>query len=359
MVEFSKILKKIKPEAERPEPDIEQKSHVDLSGKARQQEGFGQQAKKPAISPRPSMERATPGAEIDASRIYEKMFALSKVLFFPGVDYNKVDTSLIVAAVAEAAGAVATGDERLTELALTYIIENEQYYLLQHSVNVCVISLQIGVGAGYEMGRLIELGIAAFLHDIGMTQFQNMANLSRRLTHEEYAEIKKHVEVGDSLLKKIHGSLGDTVLAAQNEIHERLDGSGYPAGKRNINEYARIIAIADAFESMIHPRPFRQRYSIMDVYKRIFGQKDKYDQAFIKILVDRVGFFPNGSFVQLNTKEVAKVVRQNPKSPLRPVVRVQVAEDGRQLYEDEIKEIDLSKYPTIHAKKCFLEETQK
>ena len=96
----------------------------------------------------------------------------------------------------------------------------------------------------------------------------------------------------------------------------------------------------------------------MDVYKKIFEQKTKYDQNFIKILVDRVGFFPNGSFVQLNTKEVGKVIRQNPRSPLRPVVKIAYGDDWHQLYEDEVKEVNLIKYPTIHVKKCFLEESQ-
>jgi HD-GYP domain-containing protein (c-di-GMP phosphodiesterase class II) len=291
--------------------------------------------------------------------IYEKMFVLSKALFSPGIDYAHVNTRSIVTTVAEVAGAIAAGDEKLIELALMYIVKEEEFYLDQHSVNVCIISLLIGAGANYEMGRLIELGIAAFLHDIGMTQFEDMASLTRKLTQKEYDAIKQHVQVGDAILKKINHGLSDTIIAAQFEIHERLDGSGYPAGKKSIHDYARIVAVADAFESMIHPRPFRPRHSIMDVYKRIFDAKTKYDQNFIKILVDRVGFFPNGSFVQLNTKEVGKVVRQNPRSPLRPIVRIIFAEDGQKLYEEDIKEVNLIKYPTIYVKKCFLEESEK
>ncbi len=295
----------------------------------------------------------------DSSMLYEKLFKLAKNVFSKGVDYSEVDTSPIVSVIAEVAGAIAAGDEKLVELALVYILKEEEYYLHQHSVNVCVISLKIGSGAGFEMGRLVELGLAAFFHDIGMTQFEDMVNMSRKLTDREYEEIKSHVSVGDVILKKINHGLSDTIIAAHNEIHERLDGSGYPFGKKSIHDYARIIAVADAFESMIHPRPFRPRYSIMDVYKRIFEQKNKYDQTFIKILVDRVGFFPNGSFVQLNTREVGKVVAQNPRSPLRPVVKILYSEDGHQLYEEETKDLNLTKYPTIHVKKCFLEESDR
>ena len=297
--------------------------------------------------------------DAEARVIYEKIFALSKALFSLGTDYAHVNTRSIVTTVAEVAGAITAGDEKLVELALMYIIKEEKYYLNQHCVNVCIISLLVGAGANYDMGRLIELGIAAFLHDIGMTQFEDMANLERKLTQEEYDEIKKHVQAGDAILKKIDHGLSDTIIAAQIEIHERLDGTGYPSGKRALHDYARIIAVADAFESMIHPRPFRPRYSITDVYKKIFDAKSKYDHNFIKILVDRIGFFPDGSFVQLNTKEVGKVVRQNPHSPLRPIVRIVYAEDGQNLYEEDTKEVNLIKYPTIYVKKCFLEESEK
>jgi hypothetical protein len=109
---------------------------------------------------------------------------------------------------------------------------------------------------------------------------------------------------------------------------------------------------------MIHPRPFRPRYSIMDVYKRIFDVKNKYDQTFIKALVNAIGFFPNGTFVQLNTKEIGRVIAQNSKSPLRPVVRLVLNEGGEHFYEEEVKEINLVKFPTLHIIKCFLEDAQ-
>lgn len=296
---------------------------------------------------------------VDAHASYEKIFLLSKYLFSSGVDYEKVDIRPVVTTVTEIAGAIAAGDEKLVELALTYIVREEGFYLNQHAVNVCILSLLIAAGAHFEMCRLIDLGVTAFLHDIGMTQFKDTVNLARKLTQKEYDEIKKHVQVGDMILRKIRYGLNDTIIAAQAEIHERLDGTGYPLGKKSLHDYARIIAVADAFESMIHPRSFRPRYSIRDVYKEIFDAKAKYDQNFIKILVERVGFFPNGFFVQLNTKEVGKVVRQNPRSPLRPIVRIVYAEDVQKPHEGDSKEIDLMKYPTIYVKKCFLEESEK
>jgi len=291
--------------------------------------------------------------------LYEKMMDTARALFKKDMVYEEVDTQQIVGTIAEAASAISAGDERLIEMAITYIVKDEDSYLYQHSVNVSILSLAIGFELDHDMGKLIELGLAAFLHDIGMVSYEDMVKVPRKLSQREYDEIKKHVEVGDAILKKINHGLGDTILTVQREIHERLDGSGYPAGKKIIHDYARIISLADAFESMIHPRPFRLNYSIMEVYKRIFDAKNKYDQKIIKALVDKIGFFPNGSYVELNTKEVGRVIRQSLRSPLRPFVRIIYGVDGERLDEGKVKEANLLKFPTIHVKKCFLEDSEK
>ena len=75
----------------------------------------------------------------------------------------------------------------------------------------------------------------------------------------------------------------------------------------------------------------------------------------MKVMVDKLGFFPNGTYVQLNTKEVGRVIAQNTKSPLRPVVKIVHSVDGQKIEESSAKEVNLTKYPTIHIKKCFLE----
>ena len=383
-MEFSKILKKyqlkepdkapLAPEIKAPgyvKPPLKEKPKAEeLIKNAPQEETAegsiiqrqAQQEADLAVQAAPSQPRDTVIVETfleDTSPLYEKMVDTAKMLFRKDTVYENVDTRQIVSTIAEAVSAISAGDEKLIELAITYIMKDEDSYLYQHSANVCVISIAMGFGLNYEIGKLIELGLAAFLHDIGMAGFEDMVKVPRKLSQKEYDEIKKHVETGDRILKKIDHGLSDTIITVQYEIHERLDGSGYPLGKKIIHDYAKIIALADAFESMIHPRPFRPNYSIMEVYKRIFDAKNKYDQKVIKALVDKIGFFPNGSYVQLNTKEIGRVIRQSPRSPLRPLVRIVYGVDGERLDESKVKEANLLKFPTIHVKKCFLEDSEK
>lgn len=373
MVEFSRIAKKVRrpedeagvkketPQAKQPVNDALPEAGEEYRFSAAIRPLFTK-SKEPLPAPAlkadvPKKATVSSGASVldDPLFFYQKMVALAKAVLKHGVNYEEFDSKPLVDIVAEAAARVGSDDDKLVELAVTHIIKEEESYLFQHVVNVCILSLLIGKGLNYEKDKMIELGLSAFLHDIGMTAYENMVQLPRRLTPQEYEEIKNHVQAGDRILRSINPGLSETILIAQSEIHERLDGSGYPTGKRDIHDYARIIALVDAFESLIHPRPFRPSHSLMEVYKRIFDAKNKYDQNFIKVMIDRIGFFPTGSYVQLNTREVGRVILQNPKSPLRPVVKIVMNVDGRKMDEAGVKEFDLTKYPTIHIKKCFLE----
>jgi len=311
-----------------------------------------------AEEPLPPAE-AEPGHSLalsEAQTLYNRMMDAIRHLLDESAEPQQLDIRVLTPLLSEAIAAIGLGDERLIEYAVTYLLKDESSYLPQHSVNVAILSLMIGHGVGYDTDKMMELGLTAFLHDIGMVACRDLASVPRPLTAKEFEKIKQHVDAGQKILREIAPSVSEAVLAAQYEIHERLDGSGYPKGRRSLHEYAKIIALVDSFESMIHPRPFRPRSSIMEVYKNIFAAKQKYDPIFIKVLVDRLGFFPNGSFIQLNTKEVGRVIAQNPRSPLRPVVQILFNESGKRLDDVDVMDVSLVKYPTLHVAKCFLEE---
>ena len=104
---------------------------------------------------------------------------------------------------------------------------------------------------------IIEL--AGLLHDIGMIGVaEDILNKTQRLTDEEFEEIKKHVQHSVKILEDIK-QLYDVVEIIKYH-HEHYDGNGYPYGKKGdeIPLGSRIIAIADAYDSMISNRAYRQ-----------------------------------------------------------------------------------------------------
>ena len=147
--------------------------------------------------------------------------------------------------------------------ALAKIVETKDLYTRGHSERVSHGVLKMGQVLDYAADRLQALGYAGLLHDVGKVGVPiSVIRKSGALTHEEFAEIRRHPTRGVELVGDI-----DFLGEAQRGIlhhHERFDGSGYPSGLagREIPEFARIIGVADAFDSMTTSRSYRAARSI-------------------------------------------------------------------------------------------------
>ncbi len=226
-------------------------------------------------------------------------------------------------------------------------------YLYCHAANTCIISVEIGAGLAYEKSRLIELGTAAFIHDIGIIQYLNIINKQEILTKEEYEKVKQHPKAGAEVLNKIDKEFTFNVRNAVMQEHERMDGSGYPAGLKDaeISEYAQIIGLVDVYEAMIHQRPYRTNYTPLETIKTILNDKGAFNSQIIKVLIERIGIFPIGISVRLNTKEVGVVIKENIHLPLRPVVSITYDAYGKELKQP--KQIDLAENSMVCIEDCI------
>jgi len=231
----------------------------------------------------------------------------------------------------------------------------EEYYLYPHSVNVAILSLKIGQGLHYSQKELLQLGVAALVHDFGMAKVPK-ALLEKQgpLSEEEMAIVKKHPIYTVQLLEETKG-LDRVILDAISHQHERLDGTGYPQGLREdqVSEVGGIIAMVDVYEALTHPRPYRKRQTPDEAMKMIaysMGNQFKANPLrILKALLKELSIHPVGSFVELNTKEVAQVVKVNRNFPLLPTVDVYLDGSGHRL--SEVKRINLAQEPLIHIRK--------
>jgi len=232
----------------------------------------------------------------------------------------------------------------------------EENYLYAHSVNVSILSIKVGLGLGYERNKLIELGIAAFLHDVGMVRVMEIAQRPRRLTKEEYEEIKKHPKYGKEILEKIREISKSAVETAYRQ-HERLRGQGYPEGvnKEEVGEYAQIVGLADVYEALTHPRVYRKKMTPHKALEIIIDySEDLFAPQMVKTLVAQISFYPIGSWVRLNTGEVGKIIGANKESPSRPIVNIIFSIDGERL--KEAKRLNLLQHHYINIKEALNEE---
>jgi HD-GYP domain-containing protein (c-di-GMP phosphodiesterase class II) len=221
-------------------------------------------------------------------------------------------------------------------------------YLYQHSLNVTLYTIMLGIIHGYSKNDLMTLGIGCLLHDIGKTRIrQELLNKKGLLTPDEFKEIQTHTTHGFQILKN---EPGIPLLSAHCALqhHERLDGSGYPRGIKGdeIHDYAKWIAICDSFDAMTTHRPHRYAMLPHQAMEVLYGCAGRlYDRQKVVLFRDNIAIYPLGITVKLNTGEKGVVVNINPNYPHRPVIRVLQDPDGQR--PSDLYEIDLSQKLTI------------
>ena len=222
--------------------------------------------------------------------------------------------------------------------------------LAAHSVNVCIYALMLGIGANYSHKKLIELGITALLHDIGMVFIPEIiVNKSGKLTATELETIRKHPYYTYKILQTL-GEKYSWIAKVAYQEQEREGGQGYPMGLKGdeIHDYAKIIGVVDVYEALTHHRPQRKGYMPHEAVKLILGtQKDLFSNKVKRLLLTKLSCFPLGSYVKLNSKAICRVVEINEDSPLRPTVEILFDSQGSKLLTRKV--VNLADAPLLYV----------
>jgi len=146
--------------------------------------------------------------------------------------------------------------------ALAATVDAKDSYTYGHSRKVSEYAVAMSEALKLSQDRMRTIRAAGLLHDIGKVGVpDSILNKKVPLVDEEWKPIKAHPELGVEILRHVIDLVN--CLPAIMHHHERYDGRGYPTGLKGdkIPEEARILAIADAYDAMISPRPYRERLS--------------------------------------------------------------------------------------------------
>ena len=175
--------------------------------------------------------------------------------------------------------------------ALATTIDAKDKYTSGHSRRVAEYSKMLAAALGKDVKTQQEIYLFALLHDIGKIGIPDgIINKREKLTEEEYAEIKKHPQIGYEILKSI--TIMPKLKSGVRWHHERIDGNGYPDGLMgdDIPEYARIISVADAYDAMTSNRSYRdslpQDVVRSEIEKHIGSQFDPQVAAKMLEIID-------------------------------------------------------------------------
>ena len=231
----------------------------------------------------------------------------------------------------------------------TGAFEEANPYVLK-LVNVCILSIEIGMELNYSDIQLVQLGVAAFLHDIGLKKYIHIISQPKKIGIREKKEIERVAITSKELLKNLKDKMGNAIMDIIEQSGEKINGTG-PQGLRGdaISQAAQIIGLVDTYEALTHTRPYRQKYAPVEALKIILADRDTFNPKLTKILLERIGIYPKGTFVRLSTKETAQVLEQNLKMPSSPIIKIIYDTDGKRV--DDGREINLANESEIHIVK--------
>jgi HD domain len=231
--------------------------------------------------------------------------------------------------VARWAMAQFAGEQRAyaaTMNALCQAVETKDYYTRGHGDRVSRGAVMIARQIGMNSARADAIRFAGMLHDVGKLGVPTQVlQKTGPLTEDEFAAIQLHPMRGLEIVREI-GFLYEALNGIMHH-HERIDGRGYPMGLagHEIPEFARVIAVADAFDSMTTTRSYREAKSIDQAIVELRrGASTQFDplivQAFIAAL-ERDGWElagPAGAPIDLATVTVQD--HDDPTAPLQVVI---------------------------------------
>ena len=212
-----------------------------------------------------------------------------------------------------------------TMAALCQAVETKDFYTRGHSERVSRGSGMIARQIGMRSDRVEAIMFAGMLHDVGKLGVPTkVLQKTGPLTEEEYAAIQLHPMRGLEIVREI-GFLNEA-LAGIMHHHEKIDGTGYPMGFAGdeIPEFARVIAVADAFDSMTSTRSYRAARRMTEAIEELRkGAGTQFDPALVEAFIaalHRDGWrLPERAPAPVDQQTVTAQDHDDPTAPLRVI----------------------------------------
>ena len=237
------------------------------------------------------------------------------------------------------------------ESAIRLLSEGVGERAAMHPVNVTVMCLLLGKAMNLGNQELVDLGMAAFLHDVGKLQLpQRVRWFEDGFSIEEFKQYQEHVAKSVAIGNRMQLSEGALMAIAQH--HEMMDGSGFPMKPpaSELSLAARILALVNRYDNLCNPVRLVTALTPHEALSLLFAQhKARFDNLVLSAFIRMMGVYPPGSVVQLIDGRYALVVSVNSVRPLKP--RVIVHEPSVPKHEALI--LDLESQPHIGIRRSL------
>ena len=230
---------------------------------------------------------------------------------------------------------------QMTKTHKIYLLNFAEYesddidYSVSQSVKTSILVLAMADTLRLPAHKQIELGIAAILHRIGVTQIpQELFYTDRKLTPEEKKSITLFPLLGFKALKA--AEFPTSVALAVLEHRENINGTGYPRGFTGdkISLYGKILSVASAYCAAVSKRPFRDNVDGHSGMMELIREKGKrYDEKVLRVLLLTLTVYPIGTYIRMQDGAIGIVTSTNPAEPKFPVLKM-IHDAGGTYYAD-------------------------
>lgn len=193
-----------------------------------------------------------------------------------------------------------------------------------HSLNVALICSVFGSWLKMSREDIDTLTLCGLLHDVGKIKIpETIIKKPTKLTDVEFITVKMHTVKGYNMLKEKY--VDQRVINASLMHHERCDGSGYPNALKasQIDEFAKIVAIADVYDAMTSSRVYRGPVCPFEVIELFESEGyQKYDPHYLLTFLNGIVQTYMHNEVKLNTGKKGRIVMINTHALTKPIVQM-------------------------------------
>lgn len=253
-----------------------------------------------------------------------------------------IDLDIATATVEQLADRVMADPSHALLLTTVKSFDEYTYY---HMVNVCLLSIALGQAIGLRRDQVTTLGLGALLHDVGKVNIsRDILQHVGSLSEEQWRIVQKHPVDGAGLVLSTGEGLYHPAATVVLEHHAAYDLSGYPALTQRPHPSlpSRLVSVVDCFDAVTSRRAYRspaQRRDALEILEA--GAGHGFDPKVVRVFLTLLGLFPVGSLVQLESGEVALVVRNHERLLARPTVMV-VLDAGGNVADLEERDLSLT-----------------
>lgn len=208
-------------------------------------------------------------------------------------------------------------------------------YTFMHSINVGVMFAYCLVGL-MPQATIEEFAFAATMHDIGKTRIPlEIINKPGKLSDEEFDVMKCHPELGVNIINDEGLNVHPYAIKVIHDHHQKYDGTGYPGRKSNnqVNMQSHLAAVCDVYDALTTRRSYKEAMPFNKaIHIIISGSGTHFHPEAVNLFLKRVGLYPVGTILELNTKEIG-VVTDFDKDTMVPTLEVLLDSEMKQIYD--------------------------